>query len=128
MSFQNSRDIFSPVVGGISDVPDKSEGAQVSGKSDLIFLNLCVYRGYAYFGPLGIWADKLENKKTRLLDIVQKIQWETESNTYLLRYAIDFTHSIIQLSDTAIKNQLGYSKTGSKSLNVSPTKLLDHKA
>ena len=75
-----------------------------------------------------IWADKLTAQKDRLLNLVQKIQWETESNSYLLRYAIDFTHSIIQLSDTTIKSQLGYSKSGSKSLNASPTKLLDHKA
>ncbi|MBN2008103.1 flagellar export chaperone FlgN [candidate division KSB1 bacterium] len=75
-----------------------------------------------------IWAHKLNSQKELLINIVQKIQRETESNTYLLRYAIDFTHSIIQLSDRAIKNQLGYSRTGSKSLNNPHKKIFDHKA
>ena len=75
-----------------------------------------------------MWAHKLSIQTEKLVNLVQKIQRETESNTYLLRYAIDFTHSIIQLSDRAIKNQLGYSKSGTKSINPSHKKIFDHKA
>lgn len=73
------------------------------------------------------WVDRLMNQQQRLDGILRQIRVESESNTYLLRYAIDFTHSIIQLSDRAIKQQLGYARNGTRSLATSK-KLLDHKA
>lgn len=73
------------------------------------------------------WAEKLAQQKQKLADIIQQIKHELETNKYLLNYALNFTHSIIQMNDKALKSDIVYSKNGCKQKRTDQIKFLDHK-
>ena len=73
-------------------------------------------------------AEQLSFHKQRLVAIVKDIVGLVESNKYLLRYAINFNHNIIQLYDNALIKDNIYLKDGNMESPVNQKKLLDQKA
>lgn len=71
------------------------------------------------------WREKLEKQKQKLLNVVSDIQRETETNAFVLNYAINFTHSLIQMQDKALKSDTVYSKNGKKNERIDQRKILN---
>jgi hypothetical protein len=73
------------------------------------------------------WQEKLNQQKEKIVGIVHHIQWQIETNKFVIKYAANFTHDLIQLTDKALNTDLFYSKNGKKEERSDPRKFMDQK-
>ena len=73
------------------------------------------------------WKQSLIERKNKIMEVANKIQREVETNTYLLRYALNFNQHIIQIADNVLKSDLVYSKKGVKGERSDKIKIFDQK-
>lgn len=72
-------------------------------------------------------AQQLTDKKEQLSDVIRAIILEVETNKFLLRYAINFTHDLLQVTNNALHSDAVYSRDGNKAQRMNQKKILDQK-